>query len=161
MTLLQFDQFFLSLNIGLCLFYLVQTLVKRLTKLTQQSADSWVFIFAKHWDELGAYWAVQQQISWVIAPWWIFSYFSLTDFLLLTALSRRLERHLHFASIKLCQASWMWYRFGRYMSLSLLFSSSIQDQDSHQARVYKAVKVIFIVTLKCKKILTKRSFLFQ
>ena len=31
----------------------------------------------------------------------------------------------HFASIKLCQASWMWLPFSRYMSLSLLFSSSI------------------------------------
>ena len=27
--------------------------------------------------------------------------------------SSQLERHLHFASKKLCQASWMWYRFSR------------------------------------------------
>ena len=59
-----------------------------------------------YWDDMLSkeklnYWAAKQQIWWVIAP----------SSLLLPALSSRSERHLHFALIKLCQASWMWYRF--------------------------------------------------
>ena len=62
--------------------------------------------------ETSLYWAAKQQISWVIAPWWIFIP---SGSLLLPAPSRPSEHHLHFASIKLCQAFWM--------SLSLLFYS--------------------------------------
>ena len=66
------------------------------------------------WEIISSYWAAKQQISWVIAPWWIFiPFFWPIGFLLLLAPSNRSERHLHFASIKLCQASWMWNRFSR------------------------------------------------
>ena len=59
-----------------------------------------------------SHWAAKQQISWVIAPWWIFIPFLWpSSSLALPEPSSQLERHLHFASIKLCQASWMWYRF--------------------------------------------------
>ena len=51
------------------------------------------------------YWAAKQQISWVIAPG---GFSSLTFD---QVVPYYLERHLHFASIKLCQSSWMWYRF--------------------------------------------------
>ena len=58
--------------------------------------------------------AAKQQISWVIAPWWIFIPFLWpSGSLLLPAPSSGLERHLHFALTKLCQTSWMWYRFSR------------------------------------------------
>ena len=72
------------------------------------------------------FWAAKQQISWVIAPWWIFIPFLWpSGSLLLPAAAKGSECHLHFASIKLCQASLMCYRFCREMSLSLLFYSSI------------------------------------
>ena len=62
----------------------------------------------------------------VIALWWTFiSFLWPSGFLLLPVPSSWLECHLHFASIKLCQASWMWYRFCRSMLLSLLFYSSM------------------------------------
>ena len=58
------------------------------------------------------YWAARQQISWIIAPWWIFiSFLWPSCSLLLPAPSSWLERRLHFASINLCQASGMGYRF--------------------------------------------------
>ena len=56
------------------------------------------------------YWAAKQQTSWVIAPWW----FSVSPWricitfvwprssLKLSAPSRRLDRNLHFALIRLC-----------------------------------------------------------
>ena len=96
-------------------------------------AMKWIKIISKqkfwvrNWDDIFNYWAAKQQISWFIAPWWIFIPFLWpSGSLLLPVPSSRLERHLHFALIKLCQASWMWYRFSRLMSLSLLFSSSIK-----------------------------------
>ena len=45
-------------------------------------------------------WAAKHQISWVIAPWWIFITFIWPNgSLLLPAPSSRSERHLHFASL--------------------------------------------------------------
>ena len=60
------------------------------------------------------YWAAKQQISWFIAPWWIFIPFVWpSSSLLLPLTSSWSEHHLHFASIKVCQASWTWYSFSR------------------------------------------------
>ena len=63
------------------------------------------------------HWGAQQHISRVMyrpLQWWIFvSFLWPSNSLLLPAPSSRLKRHLDFASIKLSQASWMWYRLSR------------------------------------------------
>ena len=78
---------------------------KHLNVICECSLSSFMFFY--HF-----YWAAEQQTSWFIAPWWfcVFLWWICITFVWpsgsqkLTALSSRSERHLHFASIRLCLA---------------------------------------------------------
>ena len=91
--------------------YWVSDNVFKVCSSTESALSANFFEITIHQERI-CYWAAEQQILWVIALWWILIPFLWpSGSLLLPVPSSQSERYLHFALIKLCQASWMWYHF--------------------------------------------------
>ena len=86
----------------------------------------WILTLVYRYVRALSHWAEEQQISWVIDPWWLsvspwricITFLWPRSSLKLTGPSSRFEHHLHFASLDTWSVS-------RYMPLSLLFYSRI------------------------------------